>query len=117
MQRKRSSLTPTSLKQSLTEHSRSHVVEVNSWSWSREKLSRVLLGQELKEQAMGMKGSSCSTGHEPLERTRQLFTLNDRAKSPKRFPEICRKQQRWKKTNKSGERASARYNNVLDAGS
>lgn len=117
MQRKKiCSLTPTSLKQSLTEHSRSHVVEVISWSWSRQKLSRVLLGQELKEQAKGMKGSSFSTGHEPLERTKQLFTLNAKATPPKRRPEICRKQRRWKKPNESDEWASARYNNVLVVG-
>ncbi|TNN83199.1 hypothetical protein EYF80_006532 [Liparis tanakae] len=51
------------------------VVEVSSWSVSREKLSRVLLGHEFKEQASGLKGSSLTTGHEPMECTKQLITL------------------------------------------
>lgn len=45
-----------------------------------------------------MKGSSFTTGHEPLERTKQLITLMVKAKSPKVCPEICRKHREWKKS-------------------
>lgn len=64
------------------EHSRSHVVGVASWSLSKEKLSRVLFRQEFEEQASAMKGMSFTTGHEPLERTKQLITLMVKAMSP-----------------------------------
>lgn len=81
----------TSLQHSLTEHSRSHVVEVSSWSWSKEKLRHVLLEQELEEQASGMKGRSFTTGHEPLELTKQRITSMVKAIFPKVCPEICGK--------------------------
>lgn len=81
----------TSLQHSLTEHSRSHVVEVSSWTLSKEKLRHVLLEQELEEQASGMKGRSFTTGHEPLELTKQRITSMVKAIFPKVCPEICGK--------------------------
>ena len=54
----------------------------------------MLLGQEFKEQASGMKGSSFTTVHEPLERITHLVTLMVKTIPPKVFPEICRKQRK-----------------------
>lgn len=56
----------------------------------------MLLGQEFREQASGMKGSSFITGHEPLERTKQLITLMVKTIFPKVCPEIYRKQRKDK---------------------
>lgn len=80
-----------SLQHRLTEHSRSHVVEVSSWSWSKEKLRHVLLEQELEEQASGMKGRSFTTWYEPLVLTKQWIASMVKARFPKVCPEICGK--------------------------
>lgn len=90
----------TSLQHSLTEHSRFHVVEVSSWSWSKEKLNRMLLGQEFEEQASGMKGRSCTTGHKPLELTKHRITSMVKAMFPKACPEICRKHRKCRDVSK-----------------
>lgn len=57
----------------------------------------MLLGQEFKEQVSGMKGSSFTTGHEPLECTVQLITLMVKTIFPIVCPEICRKQRKDEK--------------------
>lgn len=64
-----------------------------------------------------MKGSSFTTGHEPLERTKQLITLMVKAISPKVCPEICRKHREWRKKKKKAQEsvkwASAKRNKVI----
>jgi len=54
----------------------------------------VLLGQEFKEQASGMKGSSLTTGHEPMECTKQLITLMVKTMFPIVCIEIYRKKRK-----------------------
>lgn len=54
-----------------------------------------------------MKGSSFTTGHEPLERTKQLITLMVKAISPKVCPEICRKHREWRKKKKKHKNLSS----------
>lgn len=93
----------TSLQHRWTEHSRFHVVEVSSWSWAKEKLNRMLLEQEFEEQASGMMGRSCTTGHEPLELTKHWITSMVRAMFPKACPEICRKHRKCRHVSKSVE--------------
>lgn len=112
----------TSPWHSLTEHSKSHVVDVSSWRWSKEKLSRVLLTQELKEQASGLKDSGfVITGHEPLDRAEQLTTVTVRLMSPKVWTENYRKQRNdfffitffKQNVNTAPEWASAECGNIL----
>ena len=60
-----------------------------------------------------MKGSSFSTGHEPVERTKQLITLMVKKISPKVCPEIYRKQRKdqinFNRMEKAQEWASVEY--------
>lgn len=67
------------------------MVDVSSWIWSKEKLSLVLVEHVFEVQASGMKGSSFTTGHDPLERARHVITFRLKTMSPKAEPEICRR--------------------------
>lgn len=54
----------------------------------------MLLEQVSEVQASGMKGRSFTTGHEPLELTKQRITSMVKAILPKVCPEICGWEQR-----------------------